>query len=613
MKSWIRLLTGLAVDLNRLRPHMRPNRWLVAAVVATSMLAALFEGAGIGLLIPLVALSRMQPAELLAFLEKGRYLHWLPDLFPHRSAGFYVGVFCVLVLLSIIAKNGVQTISLLLTSKFSRRIAANLREAIFHRMQHASIHIFEERKSGEMGNLFSIETIRTQNAVEYVVLLVQRCLLGLCYIGFIILLSWRLSLGLAVLAVVVGGSGLLLQSGLKRRGDQRSSAQLALFGYLAEIFSGIRVVRANNAQGMAEAEFKRLNHRMADVERQGSVLGGIIGPVTEVLAMAGAMTLVGWAYIALIQHNLLSGDQLMVVGVVLIRILPLMNQVYGVMGQISYTSGGVREALRWLDSPLFPSRPFGAREWAGVRGSIRLEGVGYTYPNGTVALEDISFEIPAGNTVALVGSSGSGKSTIASLLLRLREPTAGRIVADGVDFWEFSPASWHARLGMVEQEAFLFHDTVAANICFGRPDVTPEQLRRAVSAAHLGDVIRGLPAGLETVVGERGAMFSGGQRQRLAIARAIVADPQLLILDEATSALDNVSERLVQTALDEARHHRTVVVIAHRLSTVRSADRIVVLDRGRVVESGTWDELTALGGHFSRLLKSAEPGTDSLG
>ena len=195
----------------------------------------------------------------------------------------------------------------------------------------------------------------------------------------------------------------------------------------------------------------------------------------------------------------------------------------------------------------------------------------------------------------------------------MREPTAGRIVADGVDFWEFSPASWHARLGMVEQEAFLFHDTVAANICFGRPDVTPEQLRRAVSAAHLGDVIRGLPAGLETVVGERGSMFSGGQRQRLAIARAIVADPQLLILDEATSALDNVSERLVQTALDEARHHRTVVVIAHRLSTVRSADRIVVLDRGRVVESGTWDELTALGGHFSRLLKSAEPGTDSLG
>ena len=229
-----------------------------------------------------------------------------------------------------------------------------------------------------------------------------------------------------------------------------------------------------------------------------------------------------------------------------------------------------------------------------------------------MALADVAFDIPAGQTVALVGSSGSGKSTIASLLLRLREPTAGRIVADGADYWEYSPASWHARLGMVEQEAFLFHDTVANNIQFGRQGVTPEQLRRAVAAAHLDDVIRGLPQGLETVVGERGTMLSGGQRQRLAIARAVVANPQLLILDEATSALDNVSERQVQAALDEARHQRTVVVIAHRLSTVRSADWIVVLDHGRVAEQGTWDELTARGGQFSRLLKSAEPGSGIL-
>jgi ATP-binding cassette subfamily B protein len=161
---------------------------------------------------------------------------------------------------------------------------------------------------------------------------------------------------------------------------------------------------------------------------------------------------------------------------------------------------------------------------------------------------------------------------------------------------------------MVEQEAFLFHDTVANNIAFGRKGVTPEQMKRAVSAAHLDDVIRQLPMGLETVVGERGAMFSGGQRQRLAIARAVVADPQLLVLDEATSALDNVSERQVQAALDAARHHRTVVVIAHRLSTVRTADWIVVLDQGRVIEQGTWEELTARDGQFNRLLKSAQGG-----
>lgn len=613
MKSWIKILRELTANLWRLRPHLRPNRWLVFAVIAVSTLSALFEGVGIGLLVPLISMLQVDSAKLVKLLQDGRYLHWLPDFFPGRSAGFYVAVFCGLVLLAIVLKNLVQLLSQQLTSKFSRRVATNLRAAIFHRMQHASIHIFEERKSGELGNVYAMETIRTQNAVEYLVMLVHRSLLAVFYLGLIVLLSWQLTLGLFVLVLLIGGLSLLLQVRLKHQGDDRSTAQKDLFGYLGSIFSGIRVVRAHNAQRLAEAEFARLNQRLAEVERQGTVLSGLMAPLTETFAMAGAMGLVAWAYVVLIQGGRLQSAELMMVGLVLIRMLPLLNQLYGVMGQLSYTSGGVSEALRWLNSPLFPTRPFGNREWTGVRQSLRLEGIGYTYPNGTVALADISFEIPAGRTVALVGSSGSGKSTVASLLMRLREPTAGRIVADGADYWEYSPASWHARLGMVEQEAFLFHDTIANNISFGRPGTTPEQLQRAISAAHLEDVIRSLPRGVETVAGERGTMLSGGQRQRLAIARAVVADPQLLILDEATSALDNVSERQVQAALDEARHQRTVVVIAHRLSTVRSADLIVVLDRGRVLEQGTWDELVAHQGQFSRLLKSADPDSGLLG
>ncbi len=613
MRSWIKVLRELASDLNQLRPHLRPNRWLVLTVVAAATLSALFEGAGIGLLVPLIGMLQADPKDLLKMLHERRILHWLPDLFPDRAAGFYVGIFCGIVLVAILAKNLAQVLSQALMAKFSRRIAVNLRTALFHRMQHASIQIFEERKAGELGNLYSLETIRTQNAVEYLLLLVQRCLLAAFYLGAIVLLSWELTLGLFLLSLLVGGLSMLLQTRLKHQGDERSGALLGLFGYISAIFSGVRVVRAANAQQIAEAEFDRLNQRLAEVERRASILGGLMGPLTEIVAMAGAMGLVAWAYTVLIQQHRLGSAELMMVGFVLIRMLPLLNQLYGVMGQISYTSGGVREALRWLNSPLFPVRPFGNREWAGVGHSIRFEGIGYTYPNGTVALADISFTIPAGRTVALVGSSGSGKSTVASLLMRLREPTVGRIVADGADYWEYSPESWHARLGMVEQEAFLFHDTIAHNISFGRPGTTPEQLQRAIGSAHLEDVIRNLPKGLETVVGERGAQLSGGQRQRLAIARAVVANPQLLILDEATSALDNVSERLVQAALDEARHHRTVVVIAHRLSTIRTADWIVVLDHGRVIEQGTWDQLTAQSGQFSRLLQSANPDSGMLG
>jgi ATP-binding cassette subfamily B protein len=268
----------------------------------------------------------------------------------------------------------------------------------------------------------------------------------------------------------------------------------------------------------------------------------------------------------------------------------------------------MREIFVWMDLPAFPSRPFGSRTFSGIQNSIRLEGVSFNYPNGTAALRDIHLEIPTGKTVALVGSSGSGKSTLASLLLRLREPSSGRIFVDGVDFWQFSAESWQGRLGMVEQEAFLFNDTVEHNITFGSPDTTPAQLNAALQLAHLEEVVAGLPKGLDTVVGERGTMLSGGQKQRLAIARAMVREPLLLILDEATSALDNVSERQVQSALDEARRRSTSVVIAHRLSTIRNADLIVVLSEGRIVETGTWDELEAKNGAFQTLLAAARGG-----
>jgi len=320
------------------------------------------------------------------------------------------------------------------------------------------------------------------------------------------------------------------------------------------------------------------------------------------------MVLLSGSYALLIQAGLLSPAALMVFGVILIRMLPLLNQVYGLVGQLNFSGAGVHEVLRWLDSPQFPSRPFGSRPFKGIKKAIRLDDVSFTYPNGTVALSNVSFELPAGHTVALVGASGSGKSTLASLLLRVREPSGGRILVDDTDYWEFSPETWHARLGMVEQEAFLFNESIESNILLG---VTPGgglPIHEAIRIAHLEEVIEQLPKGLATVVGERGTLLSGGQKQRMAIARAVVRDPDLLILDEATSALDNYSERLVQAALNDARRGRTSLVIAHRLSTIRSADMIIVMDKGRVVEMGDWATLEAREGVFKKLVTAAAGG-----
>jgi subfamily B ATP-binding cassette protein MsbA len=280
-----------------------------------------------------------------------------------------------------------------------------------------------------------------------------------------------------------------------------------------------------------------------------------------------------------------------------------MNQLYGIQGSFVYLSGGIDEVHRWLRTPEYPIRPFGKIEFTGLREQLRFESLTYAYANGTVALDDVSFSVGVRETVAIVGPSGSGKSTLAAILLRFRAPTSGRVTVDGRDCWDFTPESWHRATALVEQDAFLFHGTLRENVLYGCQDVTEEDLQQALAMANLDDVVRSLPDGLESLVGERGAMLSGGQRQRVAIARALIRNPGILILDEATSHLDTVSEHLVQQALQNAARGRTTIVIAHRLSTVREADRLVVMQHGRVVEQGTWDTLDKSGGLFHDLLK----------
>lgn len=237
-----------------------------------------------------------------------------------------------------------------------------------------------------------------------------------------------------------------------------------------------------------------------------------------------------------------------------------------------------------------------------IRQSVLYQDVTFLYDEQTVpALSGIELEIRAGEMVALVGSSGSGKTTLANLLPRFYEPTAGRVLIDGVDIQSFTLASLRSQIGIVSQEVVLFDDTVLNNISFGRKGATEAEIVQAATLAFAQEFIERLPQGYQTMIGERGVKLSGGERQRLAIARAILRDPPLLILDEATSALDTESERVVQLALSNLMAHRTTLVIAHRLSTVQRADRIVVLYRGTIVETGTHDELLLRGGQYQRL------------
>lgn len=599
MRYWFSQLIDIGRSAWRLRRHLRPGRYLVAGVFFSLMVMAALEGFGVSLLVPL--LSLLLSGENAA---STRPLRWLQEWLPGHSAAYYTAAFSVFIVCVIALKNAVLYGSQVLAARLKTRVTINLRDSLFFQLHSADLSIFEQTPSGETASLFLTDTQRTSLAIDSLLQLGQRASVGAFYVLAMFVISWPLTLLTIVLAGIIGGSIAFLYRRLTRQGTVLTELNRQLSARLIESFAGVRVIRTTNSQEREARRFHEFNEMQAANEEASARHSGLLAPIAETIAVLGAMIIVACAYIFLVKPGLMLNSYLLAFGFILLRLLPLLNQIYSLQGNILYMAGGIREVERSMKSLESSRRPFGQAMFDGVRETLRFELVSYTYPNGTHALTDVEFEIPAGKTIALVGASGSGKSTIATLLLRLREPTSGSITVDGVDSWAFTPESWSRTIGVVEQEAFLFHDTMARNIAYGYPEATQTDIDSAVRAAHLEDVVESLPEGLDTVVGERGAMLSGGQRQRLAIARALVRNPQILILDEATSALDTISERKVQLAIEEAMEGRTVLVIAHRLTTIRNADQLVVLSEGRVIERGTWNELEQSMGMLAEFLNA---------
>jgi subfamily B ATP-binding cassette protein MsbA len=558
-----------------------------------------FEGAGVGLLVPLLSLllggenaTPMRP------------LQWLQAQLPGHSPAFYVAVICTAIVVSIAAKNAAAYVSQVLAADLKRRISIRLRDALFRRLHSADLDLFDRSPGGEIANVFLVETYRVALAIDVLLATLQRSSIGLFYLGALFYISWPLTLVVLALAGAIGSVLAFVYRRITSAGVDLTELNHRIAALLTQSFAGVRIVRATNSQAQVIADFHAISTAQARAEERSTHASSLLFPLTETLAIIGAMLIVCCAYIFFVRPGHMLSSYLLAYGFMLLRLLPLLNQLYGLQGHLLYLAGGVREVQVWLDTPLYPQRPFGTRPYAPVRDAIRFEQVSYTYPNGAVALKDLEFSVPVGQTVAIVGPSGSGKSTLAAMLLRFRTPTKGRITVDGVDYWEFLPESWHRATALVEQDAFLFHGTLRENIVYGFAGATLEAIQRAIDVANLSDVIAALPQGLDTLVGERGAMVSGGQRQRIAIARAVIRNPSILILDEATSHLDAVSEQLVQQALMNASRGRTTIVIAHRLSTIREADKLIVLEHGRLVEEGTWEVLEAAGGAFQRLLRN---------
>ena len=574
-----RALAGGGVPWRRLlrylRPHLRP--FSVALV-------GLVLGSGLGLLVPLVV------AGLVTQVVAGgdgagldRLIAGLVALFLAQSVGSFVQTW----LLGVVGE----------------RIVAQLRGELFERLVTLSLDFHARSRVGELVSRLSsdvtlVRTMLTQTTTSLlssVIGLVGSVVILFTLSPTLLLVALLLAPALIVVAIVFGRP-------LQRVATQVQDAIAHSTVTAEEALGGIRVVKS-----YVREDF--------ETDRYGTNLGGVVAQGSRLaLWRAGfgaVMGFLGFGAIAVLLwytgHRVIDGSLSIgtLTGFLLygVAIGGSLASIAGLYGQFREGTGAVARVFEILDmEPTIRDAP-GAAALPRVRGAVSLDHVSFAYDGVTEVIRDVTLEIPAGEVLALVGPSGAGKTTLVSLLPRLWDVTRGTIRVDGTDVREVTAASLRSQIGLVPQEAVLFGGTVHDNIRYGRLDATDAEIEAAARAANAHDFIAAMPGAYTTPVGDRGSRLSGGQRQRIAIARAILKDPPILLLDEATSSLDNESERLVQEALDRLKVGRTTVIVAHRLSTIRAATRIAVLDDGWLVELGSHQELLAAGGLYGRLYR----------
>lgn len=557
------------------RVELRRSR--IALALGALLFTGVLEAASMGMLVPLLS-ALIEPDA-----KTSRVLNIIARVAPGGSPNTYVALLALAVLCLVALKNGMAYWSSHLLTGLRETAAVRMRAELFERVMFAPSATLETRSSGDVANTFLTDAARALRGIDYAVLLLQRTLLTLSYFAAILVISWELTLMTLLLGALLGLVGYSISKRLLHEGRTFVAASAELSRRFAEAYGGLRTVRTTASEAREAERFSRASQAQARSEAAQIRSSTLLAALVETLGVAGAMGLVALAHRYLLQRNSIDVPEFLAFGFGLMRILPALGQIYGLQSNILTIVGATESVRRWFMLPRHPSRPFGERPFVRVEHGVRFENVGFRFPSANHAtLSGVTFTIPAGATVAITGSSGAGKTTLARLLLRLLEPTEGRILVDGVDHWEFSPGSFCRGVAWVEQEPFLFQATLYENIAYGLSNPSRECVLSALRAARLGPFVDSLPQGLDTPIGERGATVSGGQRQRIAIARALAREPRILILDEPTSALDATTEQDVVEAIEAARVGRTTFVIAHRESTIARADIVLHLQDGRV-------------------------------
>jgi ATP-binding cassette, subfamily B, bacterial len=590
MRPGTAVLRDSRLDRRRLLGLFRPYRVRLGAVLFLILVSA--------------ALGMVSPFLLRAVLD---------NAIPHRDTTLLSVLVAGMIAISI-ATGALGVAQTLLSNMVGQRVMHDLRAAVYRHLQRLSLAFFTRTRTGEIqsriaNDIGGVQSVVTSTATS----IVSNVTTVLAAAVAMFLLDWRLAaaaLGLLPFFVWM----------TRRVGEERRRITAARQSRLADIsalveeslsVSGILLGKTMGRAPELAERFDRESAELADLEVRSRMAGR--WRMASVQISFAAMPALIYLFAGI---TIASGGAVITLGT-LVAFTTLQTRLFFPIQSLLSVGVDVQSSLAlfervfdYLDLPVEITERDGAisLDPATVQGAVAFEGVGFRYAEGGEwTLRDIDLEIPPGTTLAIVGETGSGKTTLAYLLARLYDVEEGRVTIDGIDVRDLSHASLAAVVGVVSQETYLFHASIAENLRFAKPDATQDEIERAARAAQIDDLIQALPDGYETVVGERGYRFSGGEKQRIAIARTILRDPPILILDEATSALDTETERAVQGALDELARGRTTLAIAHRLSTVRDAEQIAVLEDGRLAELGPHEELVESADRYAAMVAIQGP------
>ena len=563
--------------LMRLFRYLPPYKWYIAGAAA-----AMAAGGGASSLIALI-------------------LGKLTDM------GFYqqdpiVAVLAPAALIGVAALNGSsQYLSSYLLVRVSQSIMLEIRTLMFERISHWGDELFFKYRCSEVQAKFINEaSTALSRAASVMTTMIRDSIQIVCLIGVLIYHNWKLTLVTFVVAPLLAAVLRWVSKRMKKLTTQTQQTFGQLLGTIQESYQGERVVKIYDGYDYERNRFRAVNEKLKDLTLRTQRVEAAGTPLTQLIAMSGVSVVVVYA-LAQAQSGALTIGEFTTFLSAMLLLMPPIRHLSSLNGTTAAMTAAAESLFAMIDEE--PEKDPGEKTLEDYRGAVRFENVSFAYPNtDKTAVKNFSLDVKPGEMIALVGSSGSGKSTLINLIPRFWAATSGEIYFDDVPQSELTLASLRQQIGLVSQEVTIFDDTIAGNIAYGcRDKMTREDIERAAEAAALTDFIATLPQGLDTPVGANGSMLSGGQRQRISIARAFLKNAPILLLDEATSALDTESERHIQKSLDSLLKGRTAFVVAHRLSTIVNADRIVVMREGEIVEIGTHEELLEKKGVYEHL------------